>query len=80
MMTVVAILVFGGALALACFAIAATIAPRAGQIADILFGRAGHVGARFEPLATLVRAERRIAVRRWAAAPSRPAFRTREAA
>lgn len=79
MMTLVAVLVFGGALALAVTTIALTVAPYMAQITDALYGRQP---ARFEPLAALVRAERRIAVRRWAAAPvaRSGSFRTREAA
>ena len=78
MMTMMALLVFGGALATAIYAIAATIGPRFGQIADVLYGRRQ---PRFQPLATLVRAERHIAVRRWAAAPAgRSTYRVREAA
>jgi hypothetical protein len=75
---VMAILVFGGALSAAAYAILATIAPELGRIADALAGRSG---ARFEPLASLVQAERRIAVRRWSAGSApRPAWRVNEAA
>ena len=78
MMTVVAVLIFGGALALSGFVLASTVGPQFGRITDALYGRSR---PRFEPLATLALAERRIAVRRWAAAPVRaPGFRTREAA
>lgn len=77
MMTVLAILTFGGALALSGYAIAATVAPSFGRIVDALYGRPQ---PRFEPLAALVRAERRIAVRRWAGAPARSTSRMREAA
>lgn len=68
-------LVFGGAFGASCYAIGATIAPRMTQIRDALAGRPQH----FAPLQTLVQAERRIAVRRWAAAPRFPA-QMREAA
>ena len=78
MMTAMAVLVFGGALALSAFVLATTIGSSFDRIVDALSGRAQ---PRFEPLAALVRAERRIAVRRWAAvAPGRPMLRTREAA
>lgn len=78
MTTFVAIVTFGGAFALAAYAMLATIAPNLGKIAAALRGEPQH--ARFEPLAALVLAERRIAVRRWAAAPARPTLRRREAA
>jgi hypothetical protein len=78
MMTVVAILIFGGALALSVFVLASTVVPQLDRITDALYGRSQ---PRFEPLAKLVLAERRIAVRRWAAAPVRGSgFRPREAA
>ena len=77
MMTMMAILIFGGALGLACYALATTLGPNAARIVEILYARPQ---PRFEPLAALVRAERRIAVRRWAAPASRPAYSYREAA
>jgi len=78
MMTVVAVLIFGGALALSIFVLGSTIVPHLDRITDALYGRGQR---RFEPLATLVLAERRIAVRRWAATPARASgFRPREAA
>jgi hypothetical protein len=78
MATVMTFLVFGGALAASVYALVATLSPRVEQIADVLFGRQQ---PRFEPLAALVRAERRIAVRRWAAVPAgRATLRAREAA
>lgn len=78
MLTFVAIVIFGAALATAGYAIAGTILPSAGKIVAALRGEPQY--ARFEPLASLVQAERRIAVRRWAAAPVRPTQRRREAA
>ncbi|MEH3104592.1 MAG: hypothetical protein PGN12_11865 [Sphingomonas phyllosphaerae] len=80
MATFMAVMVFGGAAALAVFVLAATVLPQAARIAAILRGRPS--AARFEPLSTLVRAERRIAVRRWAAGPTLVpmTLRSREAA
>lgn len=77
MMAVMSVLVFGGALAVAMYAMAATLVPELGRIAAVLAGRPAE---RFAPLATLVRAERRIAVRRWAAAAPRNPARWRAAA
>ncbi|MEH3046855.1 hypothetical protein [Sphingomonas adhaesiva] len=77
-MTFVAIVIFGAALAMAGYALAATVLPSLDKIATALRGVPQQ--PRFEPLASLVRAERRIAVRRWAAAPGRPTLRPREAA
>lgn len=77
MMMIVSTLVFGGALSLSAYAMFATMRPELGRMTDALFGRSR---PRFEPLATLVRAERRIAVRRWSAASPHPAARWREAA
>lgn len=59
--------VFGGALSLALVAIWSTIAPQWRRIARLA---AGHVERPFQPLAGLATAERRIAVRRWAATPA----------
>lgn len=79
MMTMMAILVFGGAMLAVGYALVATIMPQADRIVAVLRGQAA--GPRFEPLSTLVRAERRIAVRRWAAgATMAPSYRSREAA
>lgn len=77
MMTVMTILAFGGALALSVHVLAATLVPNLSRIADVL---RGSPQPRFEPLATLVRAERRIAVRRWAVPATRPAYPRREVA
>ncbi|PZQ60721.1 MAG: hypothetical protein DI544_07165 [Sphingomonas taxi] len=65
MLTLVTMLVFGGAVSLAIYAIASTVRPQATRIVRILRGHPA--SPRFEPLSTLVRAERRIAVRRWSA-------------
>jgi hypothetical protein len=66
MMGMVAMLVFAGAMALALGVIWSTVAPEWRRIARLA---AGHIEEPFQPLAGLTRAERRIAVRRWAAAP-----------
>lgn len=81
MATAVAILVFGGATALTLYALVTTVRPQAARIIAILRGRDASA-ARFEPLSTLVRAERRIAVRRWAASSMTAPMlvRSREAA
>jgi hypothetical protein len=68
-------LVFMAAAAAAGYAIRATVSPNLTKIRAALAGQSQH----FAPLQTLVQAERRIAVRRWAAAP-RSAVRWREAA
>lgn len=70
-MTLVSVCVFAGTLAVSIYAIAATVAPRFDRIASALRGDSP---AHNEPLAVLVKAERRIAVKRWAAQPQlRPA-------
>ena len=73
-----AVTLFVGSFVLSAYVIAAAIGPNAERIADTLFGR--QVGS--PPLAILVRAERRIAVTRWAAtsAPTPSAQRLRVAA
>ncbi|MDR6790029.1 hypothetical protein J2Y58_003409 [Sphingomonas sp. BE138] len=80
MATMMAVLVFGGAAAMALYALTATVRPQAARIAAIL--RGDRPAPRFEPLSTLVRAERRIAVRRWAAGSTMAPMmlRSREAA
>lgn len=80
MATLMAVMVFGGAATLALYALATTVLPQAARIAAVLRGQSA--GTRFEPLSTLVRAERRIAVRRWAAGSSMTPvrLRSREAA
>ena len=65
-------LVFATACAVAVGTILATVVPSAGRIVDALAGRPQ---PGFHPLGALVRAERRIAVRRWSAAPHNPAKR-----
>jgi len=77
MLIILDVLVFGGATIGAIYALGVTVAPNAGKIMDALAGRPQ---PRFEPLATLVRAENRIAVRRWSSASVRPQSRWREAA
>ncbi|WP_375270671.1 hypothetical protein [Sphingomonas sp.] len=77
MLIVLDVLVFGGATLGAFYALGATLVPNADRIMDVLAGRPQQ---RFEPLATLVRAENRIAVRRWSSASPRPQQRWREAA
>ena len=76
MLIVLDVLVFGGAALGAGYAIGTTVVPNARRILDAL---AGHAEPRFEPLATLVQAENRIAVRRWSSA-TRPQPYWREAA
>jgi hypothetical protein len=78
MMFLVGSLVFAGALGLAISVIAMTVAPQWRRIARLA---SGQIEAPFAPLASLAQAERRIAVRRWAAGPlpSSP-HRMREAA
>lgn len=66
-----AVTLFVGSFALSLYAIAAAIGPNAGRIVDVLFARQPSAA----PLAALVQAERRIAVRRWAATPARAQWR-----
>lgn len=68
MMQAVTTLVFSGAAAASGATIWAMVAPQWQRIARLATGR---VEEDYAPLAELVRAERRIAVRRWAAS-SRP--------
>ncbi|HJO66805.1 MAG TPA: hypothetical protein QF469_15865 [Sphingomonas sanguinis] len=77
MMIVVSVLVFTGALVSAIATIAMMIAP---QWRRILHLATGHVEPAFTPLATLVVAERRIAVRRWAASSPVPSLARRRVA
>lgn len=67
MMALVSILVFTGAFALSAGVIALAVGPRWRRILQLAIGR---VEPGFAPLEQLARAERRIAVRRWASAPS----------
>lgn len=80
MATFMAVMVFGGAAAFAIYALVTTVLPQVERIATVLRGYPADT--RFEPLSTLVRAERRIAVRRWAAGSATMplALRSREAA
>lgn len=76
MMTVLGTMAFGGAAATAGYAIWASIVPHIDRVAGAL---RGDIAVPFTPLATLAHAERRIAVRRWAAA-SAPRANRRAAA
>lgn len=69
MIVALSIVVFVGAFVIASYAICATVLPRFARIADALAGRPQ---AAFAPLSSLVLAERRIAVRRWAANSQAP--------
>lgn len=75
-MTMLVFLVFGLGLSASAYAIWATVAPNLSRIGDALQSRERH----FAPLETLVLAERRIAVRRWASAPSSAPVRVSAAA
>lgn len=78
MIAVISILVFAGALALSIGVIAMAVGPQWSRIVRLALG---NVETSFAPLETLARAERRIAVRRWASAPlPAPLHRMREAA
>ncbi|MBW6525810.1 hypothetical protein KZ813_03055 [Sphingomonas sp. RHCKR7] len=72
--------IFGGGLSTAAYALYATLAPSLDKIAGALRGETAP--GRPSPLASLVRAERRIAVRRWAgsAVPAGSPLRQRGAA
>lgn len=76
MMVVVSIVVFAGALATALAVIAFAVGPLWSRILRVIAGQADRG---FAPLEQLVRAERRIAVRRRASLPA-PARRLREVA
>ena len=69
-MALTGLVIFAGALAMASMVIWASIAPQWRRIASLA---TGHLERPFTPLETLARAERRIAVKRWAMT-SRPAF------
>jgi hypothetical protein len=73
----VAMAVFSGAMALALMAIWSTVAPQWRRITRLA---AGQVEQPFYPLEQLAQAERRIAVRRWAATPVPAAVRRLRAA
>lgn len=66
MVAMLSILIFAGAMAAAIGTIAMTIAPQWRRIVRLMDGQ---VEQGFAPLAHLATAERRIAVRRWAAQP-----------
>jgi hypothetical protein len=76
MMTIVSIVVFAGALVTAVAVIALAIGPHWSRIMRVAGGR---IDRGFAPLEQLVRAERRIAVRRRASLPA-PVRRLREVA
>jgi hypothetical protein len=80
MMNVMTVAIFAGALSTASYALYATVAPNLDKVLGALRGEMAP--ARVAPLAALVRAERRIAVRRWAgsAAPAVALIRQRGAA
>lgn len=78
MVAVISMLVFAGAFALSVSVIAMAVGPQWRRIARLA---SGQVEQQFAPLQHLARAERRIAVRRWASAPVPAAIRRmREAA
>jgi hypothetical protein len=64
MIAILSVLIFTGALATSVAVIATMVAPQWRRIASLA---TGHLEQSFAPLQTLVVAERRIAVRRWAA-------------
>jgi hypothetical protein len=76
MMTIVSIVVFAGALVTAIAVIALAVGPHGSRILRVA---AGHADRSFAPLEQLVRAERRIAIRRRASLPA-PVRRLREVA
>ncbi|MBY9061709.1 hypothetical protein K7957_02025 [Sphingomonas yunnanensis] len=80
MLNVMTFAIFAGALSTAGYAMHATLAPNLDKILSALRGEMAP--ARAAPLAALVRAERRIAVRRWAgsATPALTPLRQRGAA
>ncbi|OWK32694.1 hypothetical protein SPMU_10340 [Sphingomonas mucosissima] len=78
MMAVVSFAVFAGAFAISVYTLSITITPRLDRILGALRKQTPEER---QPLAALVRAEQRIAVRRWAAqARPAPGYRTRVAA
>lgn len=79
MLAVVSFAVFAGAFLIAVYTLAVTVSAYSDRILGALRRQ---VPAERHPLATLVRAEQRIAVRRWAAQTTRstPAHRMRAAA
>ena len=77
MFTLIGYVVFAGTLGVSVYAIASTVLPRLDRIAAAL---RREPQPEFHPLATLVKAERHIAVRRWAAQSRPAAIRMRAAA
>ena len=76
-MAVIGTIVFVGAMAMAMAVIWLAVAPQWRRIARLA---GGHVEHPFQPLGALALAERRIAVKRWAASAPTPAVRLRAAA
>lgn len=76
-MAIIGTLVFVGAFALSAAVIYFSVAPQWRRIVRLA---TGHMEPSFSPLATLAVAERRIAVRRWAAQPVPAAIRRLRAA
>ena len=78
MVAVLSIVLFAAACAASVYVIAMAIGPQWRRIASLAMG---NVEEQFQPLQQLARAERRIAVRRWASAPiPAPLSRLRAAA
>lgn len=76
MLSVMSFAVFAGTFGISIYALVSTIVPRADRIVAALRGEL----PQHQPLAALVRAEQRIAVRRWAATPARSVSSTSRAA
>lgn len=76
-MAVLGAMVFIGAMALASVVIWLSVAPQWRRIMSLA---TGHVEQPFQPLQALAHAERRIAVKRWAATSASAAVRIRAAA
>ena len=66
MLTVIGVGIFAGAFGASICAIAGTVVPRLDRIISAL---RREVDPEFHPLAALVQAERRIAIRRWSNQP-----------
>ena len=77
MLAILTVLIFGGALATSAAVIYAMVAPQWRRIVGLAMG---HDETSFAPLRTLAIAERRIAVRRWAAVPAHATIPLRAAA
>lgn len=65
MMAVIVGLIFAGACAVALVVIISSVAPQWHRIARLV---SGHVEPAFQPIQTLIIADRRVAVRRWTSA------------